>query len=57
MTDMRRITISVPQDMDDRVLALRKRKDYVRCSYSELLRRMIEIGLQAECNQEGQGTA
>lgn len=46
MTDMRRITISIPEDMDKRILNLRKRSEFARCSYSELVRRMVELGME-----------
>lgn len=48
MTEMRRVTISIPEEMDKRILALRKRKAFERCSYSEIVRRMVEIGIEAK---------
>lgn len=48
MTDMRRVTVSIPQNMDKRLLELRKKSAFSRCSYSELVRRMLTIGIEAD---------
>lgn len=48
MTDMRRVTISVPDTLDKRILELRKKQAFARCSYSEIIRRMVELGIQAD---------
>ena len=45
MTDMKRVTISLPDSIDKKVLELRKDDRYVRCSYSELVRMLLEAGL------------
>ena len=45
MTDMKRVTISLPDDIDRKVLELRKDDRFVRCSYSELVRMLLEAGL------------
>ena len=50
MTEMRRVTISIPEDMDKRILNLRKREEFARCSYSEIIRRMVELGMGGESN-------
>lgn len=47
MTDMKRITISVPEDMEKAIYGLRKRDEYNRCSTSELIRQLVELGLQS----------
>lgn len=47
MTDMKRITISVPEDMEKAIYGLRKRDEYNRCSTSEVIRQLVEIGLQS----------
>lgn len=47
MTDMRRVTIAFPDDMDERILELRKDDRFVRCSYSEIVRQILERGFQA----------
>lgn len=51
MTDMKRITISVPQEMEATIYGLRKQEEYNRCSMSEIIRRLVEIGLKAEAKK------
>lgn len=45
MTDMRRITISIPDDIDKKVLELKKDDRFIRASYSEIVRTLILLGL------------
>ena len=47
MTDMKRVTVSFPDDLDDAIIALRKTKQFERCSYSEIVRHLIARGLDA----------
>lgn len=47
MTSMKRITISMPDELDERIYNLRQEKEYVKCSYSEIMRIMVSIGLAA----------
>lgn len=47
MTNMRRVTIAFPDGMDDRILELRKEDRFVRCSYSEIVRQILERGFEA----------
>lgn len=47
MTEMRRVTITVPDDVDQKVLQLRKDDRFVRCSYSEIVRQMLDLGIKA----------
>lgn len=46
MTDMRRITVSIPENLDRRLLELRKDDRFVRCTYSEIVRQMLEHGIE-----------
>lgn len=46
MTDMRRVTIAFPDDIDKRILELRKEDRFIRCSYSEIVRQVMELGLK-----------
>lgn len=48
MTEMKRVTISLPDEIDRRVLELRKDDRFIRCSYSEIVRKMLEAGLAAQ---------
>lgn len=45
MTNMKRISISIPGSLDEKILALRKTDRFVRCSYSEIARKLLERGL------------
>jgi len=47
MTDMRRMTISMPDELDRRILELRKDDRFARCSYSEIVRQMLDQGFAA----------
>lgn len=57
MTDMRRITISLPDELDKRILEMRKDDRFVRCSYSEITRKMLELGFQAFDAEQAQDSA
>lgn len=46
MTDMRRITIALPDEIDKKILELRKDDRFVRCSYAEIVRQILERGLK-----------
>ena len=48
MTDMRRVTISLPEDIDKRILKLKKTNKFVRESYSEIVRQLLLKGLEKE---------
>lgn len=47
MTEMKRITVAFPEDIDRAVYELRKDDRFVKCSYSEIIRRMVALGLEA----------
>ena len=44
MTEMRRMTISLPDELDKRILELKKDDRFVRCSYSEIVRQLLDDG-------------
>lgn len=48
MTDMRRVTISLPDEIDKAILSLRKDDKFARCSYAELVRILLERGLASK---------
>lgn len=55
LPDMRRTTVSFPEELTARIFALRKDERYIRCSYSELIRQLAEKGLsmvEAERTQD-----
>ena len=45
MTNMKRTTVSFPEELTERIFALRKDERFTRCSYSELIRQLAEKGL------------
>lgn len=45
MTEMKRVTIALPESLDSKILELRKEDRFVRCSYSEIARQAMEHGL------------
>ena len=48
MTDMKRITISLPADIDKRIIELKKTDKFARSSYAEVLRAVLYAGLKAK---------
>lgn len=48
MADMTRRSISLPADVEERLISLRKTDKFCRMSISEITRRLILIGLKAE---------
>ena len=53
MTEMKRVTIPIPDSLDQRILELRKRDEYVRLSYAEIVRRLLERGLDLSDQRAG----
>lgn len=47
MTEMKRITIALDDDLDRGIYELRKQDEYTRCSYSEIVRRLVRLGLDS----------
>lgn len=45
MTDMKRTTISLPDEMVDALNTLRETEEFKNVTYSELIRAMIQRGL------------
>lgn len=45
MRNMKRTTISFPDELTERIFSLRKDDRFTRCSYSELIRQLAEKGL------------
>lgn len=48
MTDMRRITISLPDDMSDQLNQIMERDGFSGCSCSEVVRRLMLVGIKSE---------
>lgn len=55
MTNMKRVTFSIPDEMDRKILELRKDDRFIRCSYSELVRCVLLAGLSS-CQNLGDQT-
>lgn len=45
MTNMHRVSLAIPDELEARIFALRKNEEFARCTYSELIRRLLEHGL------------
>ena len=48
MTNMKRITISLPEELETEIYSLRQYDAYSRCSKSEIVRRLVRIGLETK---------
>lgn len=57
MTDMRRVTVSLPDELDKQILELRKDDRFIRCSYSEIVRQMLDRGFSAFSTERSQDSA
>ena len=47
MTEMRRISLAIPDDLDKQILEKKRADQFVNSSYSELIRCLIRAGLAA----------
>jgi len=48
MTDMPRRSVSLPVEVNERIIALRKTDKYCRCTLSQITRELIMLGLKIE---------
>lgn len=48
MTDMRRITISLPDDLDAAVEVLKKSDQFKGRTYSQIIRYLLDLGVKSE---------
>lgn len=46
-----RLGFALSAELEDRIFALRAQKEFRRCSISEIIRRLIEVGLD-EANKD-----
>lgn len=53
MTEMRRMTISLPEELDKRILELKKDDRFVKCSYSEIVRQVLDHGFTMLSEERG----
>ena len=47
-TDMKRISISLSDAIDEKVMEMKRTEEYCRSSYAEIIRILIERGIAAE---------
>lgn len=53
----KRLSINLTEELDNYVMEMRKRKEYVRCSYVEIIRILMDegakaLGIQQQSNDE-----
>lgn len=46
-----RISMNLTPELEEAILSLRQREEYRRCSLAEIMRRLVEAGLNAEKEQ------
>lgn len=51
MTNMKRTSVSLPDELVDRLAELKETDEYRGCTYSELIRRLIKAGLPCDTDQ------
>lgn len=44
--NQKRMSISISEEMENKIVELRKTNEYCRCSYSEIIRRLLEQGIK-----------
>ena len=52
MTNMRRVTICIPDEINKQILDLRKTDEYVSCTFGEIVRRLVAKGIEATEEEE-----
>lgn len=52
-----RISMNLTPELEEAILSLRQREEYRRCSLSEIMRHLLEAGLEAEEREEKTATA
>lgn len=57
MTEMRRMTISLPDELDKKILELKKDDRFVRCSYSEIVRQLLDDSFAMRATERSQDPA
>lgn len=48
---MRRVTLVIPLELDEKILQLKKEDRFLRSSYAAVIRQLLETGLQATHSQ------
>lgn len=52
MTEMKRFSIAIPAELEEKVYDLRKTDEYCRMTLSEIVRILIQKGLEAEAQAQ-----
>lgn len=52
MTEMKRMSISIPRDIEQAIVDMRKTDEFCKCSYSEIIRTLIAAGLNSSKREE-----
>lgn len=47
MSDLKRMSISITEEMERKNVEMRKTDEFCRCSYAEIIRQLIEAGVQS----------
>lgn len=43
---LKRMSVSINEEMDKKIIEMKKTDKYCRCSYSEIIRQLIEMGIK-----------
>jgi len=52
VTDMKRVTVALPDELDQKILEMKKTDEYIRKSYSEVVRVLLMAGIEAKERDE-----
>lgn len=52
MTKNKRFSFMAPQDLEDKIIELRKTDEFCRMSFSEIIRILLERGVNSHANEE-----
>lgn len=52
MTNMKRTSVSLPDELVDKLAELKETEEFQGCTYSELIRRLIKAGLPDDTTAE-----
>ena len=47
MSDLKEMSISITEEMDRKIVEMRKTDEFCRCSYAEIIRQLFEAGVQS----------
>lgn len=53
MTEMKRISIAIPESLDNKILEVRKQDEYIRLTYSEVIRRLLCAAVADQVPEQG----